>query len=120
VDDTLQVVLTALSLLVALVAVVYVVRDRSADRILVGLVGVLFVGTLVQLVYGISQLPDAEDDVNKIVFLLYLLGLVATPPVAVLWARGEPSRAGAAVVAVAGVLVPFLLLRLDTLWAGGA
>jgi uncharacterized membrane protein len=114
------VVLTALSLLVALVAVVYVVRDRSADRFLVGLVGVLFVGTLVQLVYGISQLPDAEDDVNKIVFLLYLLGLVATPPVAVLWARGEPSRAGAAVVAVAGVLVPFLLLRLDTLWAGGA
>ncbi len=119
-DDTLQVALTAVSLLVAVVAAVYVVRDRSADRFLVGVVGVLFVGTLAQLVYGISQLSDADDDVNKVVFVLYLLGLVATPPVAVLWARGEPSRAGAGVVVVAGVLVPFLLLRLDTLWSGGA
>ncbi len=93
-DDTLRVGLTALSLVVALVAVVYVVRDRSADGFLVGLVGVLFVGTLAQLVYGIAQLPDAEDDVNKVVFVLYLLGLVATPPVAAWWARGraEPGR----------------------------
>ncbi|MBF4761944.1 hypothetical protein ISU07_02285 [Nocardioides islandensis] len=119
-DDTLRVVLTALSLLVALVALVYVVRDRSADRFLVGLVGVLFVGTLAQLVYGVSRLPDAEHDVHKVVFVLYLLGLVAVPPLAAWWARGEPSRAGAAVVVVAGLLVPFLLLRLDTLWSGGA
>ncbi len=119
-DDTLQVVLTALSLLVAVVALVYVVRDRSADRFLVGLVGVLWVGTIAQLVYGVVRLPDAEDDVNGLVFALYLLGLVATPPIAAWWARGEPSRAGAGVVVVACLLVPFLLLRLDTLWGGGA
>ena len=119
-DDTLRVGLTALSLLVALVAAVYVVRDRSADGFLVGLVAVLFVGTLAQLVYGIVRLPDADGDVNEVVFVLYLLGLVATPPVAAWWARGEPSRAGAGVVVVAALLVPFLLLRLDTLWGGGA
>ena len=119
-DDTLRVGLSALSLLVAVVAAVYVARDRSADRFLVGLVGVLFVGTLIQLVYGISQLGNAEEDVNKVVFVLYLVGLVATPPVAAVWARGEPSRAGAGVVVVAALLIPFLLLRLDTLWAGGA
>ncbi|MEO6510292.1 MAG: hypothetical protein ABIO16_04815 [Nocardioides sp.] len=119
-DDTLRVVLTALSLLVALVALVYVVRDRSADPFLIGLVAVLWLGTIAQLVYGIAQLPDAEDDVNKVVFVLYLLGLVATPPAAGLWARGEPGRAGNGVVVVAALLVPFLLLRLDTLWSGGA
>ena len=64
--------------------------------------------------------PDADEDVNGVVFVLYLLGLAATPPVAAWWARGEPSRAGSGVVVVAGLLVPFLLLRLDTLWGGGA
>ena len=99
----------------------YVVRDRSADRV----PGrpdrrALWLGTLVAAGLGVVQLPGAEDDVNGVVFVLYLLGLVATPPVAAWWARGEPSRAGAGVVVVAGLLVPFLLLRLDTLWGGGA
>ena len=120
VSDGLQIALTVLSLLVALLAMVYVVRDRAADRVLVGAIGVLWLGTLVQLVVGLAKLPGAAEDVNGVVFVLYLLGLVATPPVAAWWARGEPSRAGSGVVVVAGLLVPFLLLRLDTLWGGGA
>lgn len=119
-SDGLQIALTVLSLLVALLALVYVVRDRAADRVLVGAIGVLWLGTIVQLVVGLAKLPGADDDVNGVVFVLYLLGLVATPPVAAWWARGEPSRAGSGVVVVAGLLVPFLLLRLDTLWGGGA
>jgi multisubunit Na+/H+ antiporter MnhF subunit len=120
VSDGLQIALTVLSLLVALLALVYVVRDRAADRVLVGAIGVLWLGTIVQLVVGLAKLPGADDDVNGVVFVLYLLGLVATPPVAAWWARGEPSRAGSGVVVVAGLLVPFLLIRLDTLWGGGA
>ena len=119
-SDGLQIALTVLSLLVAALALVYVVRDRAADRVLVGAIGVLWLGTLVQLVVGVVKLPGADEDVNGVVFVLYLLGLVATPPVAAWWARGEPSRAGSGVVVVAGLLVPFLLLRLDTLWGGGA
>jgi hypothetical protein len=116
----LQTALTVLSLLVALLAVVYVVRDRRADRALVAAVAVLWVGTLVQLGYGVVALARTDHDVHGTVFVLYLLGLVAVPPAAAWWARGEPSRAGAGVVVVAGLLVPFLLLRLDTLWGGGA
>ena len=119
-SDGLQIALTVVSLLVAALALVYVVRDRAADRVLVGAIGVLWLGTLVQLVVGLVNLPGADEDVNGVVFVLYLLGLVATPPVAAWWARGEPSRAGSGVVVVAGLLVPFLLLRLDTLWGGGA
>ena len=118
--DWLQISLSVLSLLVAALALVYVARDRAADRVLVGAIGVLWLGTLVQLVVGLVKLPGADEDVNGVVFVLYLLGLVATPPVAAWWARGEPSRAGSGVVVVAGLLVPFLLLRLDTLWGGGA
>jgi hypothetical protein len=120
VESHLQVALTALALLVAVVGLVYVATDRRSDRFLVGLVGVLGLGTLVQLVYSLSQLSGAESDVNKAVFVLYLLGLVAVPPVAAWWANGEPSRAGSGVVVVAALLVPFLLLRLNTLWHGGA
>ena len=121
--DWLQISLSVLSLTVALLAIAYVTRDRSPDRTLLIAVGVLGLGCLVQLVVGLALLPGADDrgdDVNKVVFVLYLLGLVAVPPVAAWWARGEPSRAGTGVVVVAGLLVPFLLLRLDTIWSGGA
>ena len=119
-NDGLQIALSVLSLAVALLAVVYVVRDRAPDRVLLGAVGVLGIGCLVQLVVGLVLLPGAEEDVHGVVFVLYLLGLAAIPPLAAWWARGEPSRAGSGVVVVAGLLVPFLLLRLDTLWGGGA
>lgn len=119
-NDGLQLVLSVLSLAVAALAVVYVVRDRRADRVLFGALAVLWLGTLVALVHGVVRLPDADDDVHDVVFVLYLLGLAAVPPAAAWWARGEPSRAGSGVVVVAGLLVPFLLLRLDTLWGGGA
>jgi hypothetical protein len=112
--------LTALSLVVAVLAVWYVARDRRADRTLVAAIGVLWVGTVVQLVYGIAALAATDRDVNGLVFVLYLIGLVAVPPLAAWWALGEPSRAGSGVVVVAALLVPFLLLRLDTLWGGGA
>ena len=118
--DWLQVSLSVVYLLVAALSLVYVVRDRAADRVLVVAIGVLWLGTLVQLVVGLVKLPGADEDVNGVVFVLYLLGVAATPPIAAWWARGEPSRAGSGVVVVAGLLVPFLLLRLDTLWGGGA
>ena len=118
--DLLQLVLSVLSLAVAALALVYVVRDRRADRLLLGAVAVLWLGTLVQLVYGIVRLPDADDDVHDVVFVLYLVGLAALPPAAAWWARGEPGRAGSGVVVVAGLLVPVLLVRLHTLWGGGA
>lgn len=119
-NDGLQVAVTVVSLAVALLALVYVVRDRAADRVLVGAIGVLWLATIVQLVYGIVRLPDADEDVQGVVFVLYLVGLAAVPPAAGWWARGEPSRAGAGVVVAAGVLIPVLLLRLSTLWSGGA
>jgi len=116
----LQIALSVLAVLVAGLALVYVVRDRRADRTLVAAIAVLWLGTIVQLVYGVVALAGTDRDVRGVVFVLYLLGLVVTPPIAAWWARGEPSRAGAGVVVVAGLLVPFLLLRLDAIWGGGA
>ena len=116
----LQVAVSVLSLVVALLAIGYVVRNRAPDRLLLAAVGLLGLGCVVQLVVGLVLLAGTDEDVNGVVFVLYLLGLVAVPPLAGWWARGESSRAGTGVVVVAGLLVPVLLLRLDVLWSGGA
>jgi hypothetical protein len=116
----LQISVSVLSLLVALLAIGYVARNRAPDRLLLAAVGVLGLGCLVQLVVGLVLLASTDEDVNGVVFVLYLLALVAVPPLAGWWARGEPSRAGTGVVVVAGLLVPFLLLRLDAIWGSGA
>lgn len=117
--DALTWTLAGLSLVLAAVASGYVALDRLTDRWLLGLAGLLELGLLVQLVVGIVQLTTGAD-VSAPTFVGYLLGLVAIPPASAFWALGEPSRSGTAVWVVAGLLVPFLLLRLDVIWSGGA
>ncbi len=114
--DWLQTALTVLSLLIAAVTVGYVVLDRLTDRWLLALVALLFAGTLVQLVTGVVNLARTDTDVSGPAFVAYLLGLVAVPPIATVWALGERSRSGTAVFIVAGLLVPAMLLRLDQIW----
>lgn len=114
--DWLQTALTVLSLLVALLALVYVVLDRVTDRWLLAVVGVLAAGTMLQLVLGIVELTRTDADVSAVTFVGYLVGLVLIAPLATFWALGERSRAGTAVLIVAGLLVPVMLLRLDQIW----
>lgn len=114
--DWLQTALTVLSLLIAVLALGYVVRDRLTDRWLLAPVGLLALGTLLQLVLGVIELSRTTNDVSGAVFVGYLIGLALIPPLATVWALGEPSRSGTAVFIVAGLLVPVLLLRLDQIW----
>lgn len=115
--EPLQTVLIVLSLLLALVAVVYVVLDRATDRFMLAGWVLLELGLLVQLVIGIAQLAGTDRDVSGVTFVGYLLGALLVPPAAAWWALGEKSRAGTAVLIVAGLVVPFLILRLDQIWS---
>jgi hypothetical protein len=121
VTDWLTTTLTVVSLLLAAVATGYVVLDRATDDWLLGLVGLLAVGTVVQLVTGAVALARTDADVSGPSFVGYLIALVLVPPAATIWALGERSRAGTSVLIVAGLLVPFLMLRLGQIWtaAGG-
>ena len=114
--DWLTTTLVVASLLLAAVAAGYVLLDRPTDDWLLGLVGLLAVGTVVQLVSGVVALVRTDDDVSGPSFVGYLVALVVVPPAAAIWALGERSRAGTAVLIVAGLLVPFLLLRLGQIW----
>lgn len=114
--DWLQTALTVLSLLIALVALVYVVLGRATDLGLLVPVLVLFVGCLLQLVTGVVDLARHGDGVSGALFVGYLVGLVLIPPAATIWALGEQSRSGTAVLLVMGLLVPVVLIRLHTIW----
>lgn len=117
--DWLQSVLTLAALGLAALAGVYVAVDRLTDGWLLAYVAVLAAGLVAQLVVGIVLLARTGADVNGLVFVAYLVGLVLVPPLSTFWALGEPSRAGTAVYIVAGLLVPVLLLRLDQIWTAG-
>ena len=120
--DPLQVAVVVLGLAAAVVAAVQVALDRPIGTVLLGALALLEVGLLVQAVLGIWQVATQDTGVNALIFVLYLLGMLVLPPVAALWALGERSRAGTAVVIVLGVVTPVLVLRLEQVWsaAGGA
>ncbi len=115
--DPLQTVLIVLSLALVVVTIGYVVRDRVADDWLFGGFALLEVGLLVQCVVGIGQLIGTDRDVAGAVFVGYLVGTLAVAPAGVVWALGERSRAGTAVLVVAGIVVPVRVLRLDQIWS---
>lgn len=117
----LQIVLVALSLVVAVMAAAYVVRDRTVDPPIFAATTLWWLGCLVQVGSGLVAWVRTDAEVSGPVFVGYLLSLAVIPPAAWWWARGEPSRAGTAVLLVAALVVPVLLLRLDSIWdAAGA
>jgi hypothetical protein len=99
---------------------VYVVLDRPAGQLLLGSLGLLEGGLLVQAVVGIVQLARGEGgDANAAVFVGYLIGTLVFVPAGAWWALGERSRAGAAGLIVVGLVVPVLILRLQQIWTPG-
>jgi hypothetical protein len=114
--DPLQTILIVVSLLFAAVAALHVALDRTTGGLLLGMAAVLELGFLAQAVIGIGQLVSGDRDVNGLVFVGYLLAAAIFLPLATLWALGERSRGGTAVLVVAGLVLPVLVVRLQQVW----
>lgn len=114
--DPLQTVLIVVSLLFAALAAVHVALDRPTGVLLLGIAALLEIGFLAQAVVGIVQLVTGDRDVNGAVFVGYLLATVIFLPLATLWALGERSRGGTAVLIVAGLVLPVLVVRIQQVW----
>jgi hypothetical protein len=108
----------ACAAMLAVVAGVTTARGRRAGTTLVVVAALTELAVLAQLVVGISQLASGHHDVSAALFVAYLVGTAVIVPLAVLWARGEPSRWGPGVLAVAGLVVLVLMARLNQLWTG--
>jgi hypothetical protein len=107
-------------LLLALVTLWFVVRDRRPDDPLaLGLV-VVETALLVQLVAGLVLLAREDGDVSAVTFVGYLVGVLVVLPAGLLWSLGEKTRSGTAVLLLALLVVAFLQVRLGQIWAAGA
>jgi len=113
----LQIVLSVLAALVALVLVWHIVRDEQPGNVgFFGLVA-LEAGLVVQLVWGLVRVADDHRGVSVFPYLGYLIGALLILPIGFVWSASEKSRSGTAVLLVAVLVLPVLFLRLHDLWS---
>jgi len=116
--STLQILLSVLCGLTALWLVVEIVRDRQPGNVTFAGLVVVEAGLVVQLVWGLARLFGEHEGVEVFTYVGYLIGALLLLPVGFVWSASEKSRSGTAVLLVAVLVVPFLLLRLHDIWAG--
>jgi hypothetical protein len=116
--DGLSLILVCVALLGTLGAAALAVLNKLINWPLLVVLMVLELGLLVQLVVGIVELAGTDRDVSGVVFVTYLVAALLVPPIGLVWAVAEKSRWGSGVLAVAGLVVVVLELRLEQVWFG--
>ena len=116
--DTLSAALIVAPLLGAAWAGVLIVRDRPPDSLLLLWLLVVEAGLLVQAVVGIASVAGTDREIATATFVGYLLGALVVLPAGALWSVSERSRYGTAVLVVACLVVPVVVVRLQQVWAG--
>lgn len=109
-------VILAIAGVVAVVLLVDLARDRSAqDPHYIGL-GVLEVAVLAQLVAGSVALGRTDRDIEGTVFVSYLVTVAIVPVVGAFFSLAERSRVGTTILLLAVATVAGLELRLWDVW----
>lgn len=118
-NETLSTVLIYAPLAVALFAVVMTVLGKPLGGLhLLGL-ALLELGLLAQVVVAVVLLVRGDRPVDGLLtFVLYLVGSLLVLPVGVIWGLMDRSRWSSAVVAVACLVVPVLVVRMNQVWSG--
>lgn len=111
-------VVIVLSLVLAVVAGVLALLDKRLARWLLVLVGLVEVALVVMAVQCVVAWAGGSAPLEPAVFLAYLLVCLAAAPASYWWGSGEPSRWGPGVLAVAALVVPVLVVRLQQVWTG--
>ncbi|MBI1377910.1 MAG: hypothetical protein GC157_10580 [Frankiales bacterium] len=111
-------VVIVLALVLALVAAVYAALSRRLPVWVYALVGVVEVAVVWLTVACAVAWAGGTAPADPVVFLAYLAVTLAAAPGAAWWGAAEPGRWGGGVVAVAALVVPVLVLRLEQVWTG--
>lgn len=102
-------------------AVFLTARGRAIDNPLFYLLCAAELAMIVALVAGLVTWNDADTHMNKGVFAAYLFGMVVATPIAGGWAFADrETRWGTGVLAVAGLGLLVMTVRLVQLWGGHA
>lgn len=95
-------------------------RDSPTKDWHFGGMAVVTLAALVQLIVSVVQLARGDrPDHGMAVFLAYLIGAVCTIPAAAVMSLAERTRWGSVIVAVGGVILAVLELRLHQIWGAG-
>jgi hypothetical protein len=114
---TLQITLSILCGVVALLLVVLIVRDRRPGPVTYVALGVVELGLVAQLVLGLDRVLGDHRGVSVATYVGYLVGALVILPLAAGWAWAERTRNGTAVLLVGVLVVPVLFVRLHDIWS---
>lgn len=109
-------VVLAIAAVAAVVLVVDLVRDRSAQDSHFIATGVLQLAVLAQLVAGCIAVARTDRDIESGVFVSYLVTVALIPVVGVFFSLAERSRVGTTILLLAVATVVGLELRLWDIW----
>ncbi|GEM_PF-209370 len=110
--------ITVIALMLAAWTLVLVAMNRPPAVSLLAGGGVLEAMLVGFLVGGIVQMVGSDHNFARVEFVGYLLGCLAIPPIAAMWAWEEKSRSGTLVIAFAFLLTPVMVLRVQQVWTG--
>jgi hypothetical protein len=114
----LQIALSILCGVVAVLLVVLMVRDVLPGRATYALLVLLELGLVAQLVLGLVRVFGDHEGVSVATYVGYLVGALVMIPLAAGWAWAERTRNGTGVLLVAIIVLPVLFVRLNDIWLG--
>lgn len=110
--------ITGVALLFAAWALICTASNRRPTLLLFAAAVLLEAMLLVFAVGGVVQMAGTDRPFARAEFVGYLLGALAIPPLGFYWAQGERSRSGTLVIALAFLITPVMVLRVQQVWAG--
>ena len=115
---TYAAVITVVALLLAGWALVSAASNRRPAVLLLA-AGVTLEALLLGFaIGGVVQMAGTDRHFARLEFVGYLFGCLAIPPLAFSWAWGDRSRSGTVVIALAFLITPVMVLRVQQVWAG--
>lgn len=106
-------------LAVAVFCLVTLVLNRPMSGIHLAAVALLELGLLAFVVLAVVRLATGGHPAGGVTtFVLYLIGSPLVLPVGVVWGLVDRSRWSSAVVGVACLVVPVLIVRMNQVWSG--
>jgi len=116
--DALVYLTSAAALAAAVFAAWHTAKSYRFSNPLFYAIAVVEVLLVVVLVWGIVAVAGTDRDLEKGLYLSYLVTTVLIPPASVLWGIGDKTRWGTGVVAVALFTVSVMLIRTHQIWQG--
>lgn len=114
---SLAVALLVLSGALAILGIVTTVANRPAERPHVLGVGLVETVLVIQALIGAARVIGGHRPAETSTFMIYLAVSVCVLPLALQFARAEPTRWGGTVIAVGAIAVGVAEIRLLDLWS---